>query len=183
MNNSYYLLVIALMLSACANHPRVSESHYSSDEAQVSYQTERCRVLDRRTVKIHYRDKEAAKKGEIIGAIAGAVIGGTAASKIGDGTGQIIAVETGAIAGAVAGGLIGRAIADQSNIVEGIEYSIKLESGEEQTFVQHLLEGDRIINVGETCRVQLAYGGATRVLPAEHIAEAINKPKQTEYID
>ena len=90
--------------------------------------------------------------------------------------------ESGEALGAVAGGAAGRQLSDQLNTRKGIEYSIILADGSEQTHVQDFLEGDRVVQVGETCRLQIEQDGKNRVLPAEQLQDQIRAPKQTKIV-
>ena len=62
---------------------------------------------------------------------------------------------------------------------KGLEYSVILENGEEHTLVQDFLEGDRVVNAGQTCRMQIEHDGKNRILPAEQLPEQINAPTTT----
>ena len=163
-------------LAACSS-PKVSDSLYRDSEVGTSKRVVRCRVLETREVAI--RGDDAPEKGEAVGAIVGGIVGAILGSQIGKGAGQELAVQTGVTVGAVAGGGAGRQAADKLSERPGIEYSIILDDGEELTLVQDLLESDRIVQPGETCRLQIENTGMNRVLPAEHLPEQINAPKAT----
>ena len=173
------ILASAVVVSGCTS-PSVSDSLYRSSEVGSSKQIVRCRVLEVREVMI--RDDDSGEKGEAIGAIAGGLGGGILGSTVGGGAGQGLATVGGATAGAVAGGAAGRAISDKLHTRQGIEYSLILADGSEQTHVQDFLEGDRVVQVGETCRLQIEHDGKNRVLPAEHLQDAIQAPKKTQII-
>jgi len=163
-------------LAACSS-PKVSDSLYRDSEVGTSKNVVRCRVLEVREVAI--REDDAPEKGEMIGAIAGGLLGAVLGSKVGGGAGKELAVQAGVTAGAVAGGAAGRQTADKMSERKGIEYSIILGNGEERTLVQDFLEGDRVVQAGETCRLQIANDGKNRVLPAEQLPDQINAPKTT----
>jgi len=163
-------------LAACSS-PKVSDSLYRDSEVGSSKRVVRCRVLEAREVAI--RGDDAPEKGEAVGAIVGGILGAILGSQVGKGAGQELAVQAGATVGAVAGGGAGRQAADKLSERPGIEYSIILDSGEELTLVQDLLESDRIVQPGETCRLQTENEGMNRVLPAEHLPDQINAPKTT----
>jgi outer membrane lipoprotein SlyB len=128
------------------------------------------------------RDDDSGEKGEMIGGIAGGLGGGILGSTIGGGAGRGLATVAGATAGAVGGGAAGRQLSDQMHTRKGVEYSIILADGSEQTHVQDFLEGDRVVQVGETCRLQIEHNGMNRVLPAEHLQDSISAPKKTKIV-
>ncbi|UCH73974.1 MAG: hypothetical protein JSU82_16925 [Rhodospirillales bacterium] len=164
------------LLAACSS-PKVSDSLYRDSEAGSSKQVVRCRVLEAREVAI--RGDDAPEKGEAIGTVVGVLVGAILGSQIGDGVGRDLATQTAATVGAVAGGGAGRQAADKLSERPGIEYSIILDTGEEFTLVQDLMEGDRIVQPGETCRLQIESDGMNRVLPAENLPETIQAPQTT----
>jgi len=164
------------MLAACSS-PKVSDSLYRDSEVGTSKKIVRCRVLEAREVAI--RGDDAPEKGEAVGTIVGVLVGAILGSQVGKGAGQDLAVQVGATAGAVAGGGAGRQAADKMSERPGIEYSIILDDGQELTLVQDLLESDRVVQPGETCRLQVEQDGKNRVLPAEHLPDTINAPKTT----
>ncbi len=171
------VVVIALAALAACSSPKVSDSLYRDSEVGISKRIVRCRVLEAREVAI--RGDDAPEKGEAVGSIVGLLVGAIIGSQIGDGAGRDIAVQVGATAGAAAGGGAGRQAADKLSERPGIEYSIILDDGQELTLVQDFLETDRIVQPGETCRLQIEAEGMNRVLPAEHLPERINAPKTT----
>jgi len=173
------VLATAVVAAGCTS-PKVSDSLYRSSEVGTSKRVVRCRVLEVREVMI--RDDNSGEQGEALGAVAGGVTGGILGSTIGGGAGQGLATVGGATAGTIAGGAAGRQLSDQLHTRKGVEYSIILADGSEQTHVQDFLEGDRIVQVGETCRLQIEQDGKNRVLPAEHLQDAIKAPKKTQII-
>jgi len=168
--------VCVAILAACSS-PKVSDSLYRDSEVGKSKKIVRCRVLEAREVAI--RGDDAPEKGEAVGTIVGVLVGAILGSQVGKGAGQDLAVQVGATAGAVAGGGAGRQAADKMSERPGIEYSIILDDGQELTLVQDLLESDRVVQPGETCRLQVEQDGKNRVLPAEHLPDTINAPKTT----
>ena len=93
-----------------------------------------------------------------VGAAVGAVAGGAAGSQIGGGrTENIIA----GVLGATAGALIGDAVEEGATQQPGIEYAIRLDSGEMIYVIQ---PADYVIRNGT--RVDVVYGGGrARVVP------------------
>jgi outer membrane lipoprotein SlyB len=173
------MLVSAVIASGCTS-PKVSDSLYRSSEVGTSKRIVRCRVLEVREVLV--RDDDSGRQGEVLGGVAGGVAGGVLGSTVGGGAGQDLATVAGATAGAVGGAAAGRQLSDKLHTRQGVEYSIILADGSEQTHVQDFLEGDRIVQVGETCRLQIEHDGMNRVLPAEHLQDSIQAPKKTEII-
>jgi outer membrane lipoprotein SlyB len=171
------IVVLGVAALAACSSPKVSDSLYRDSEAGNSKRIVRCRVLEVREVAI--RGDDAPEKGEAVGAIVGGLVGAILGSEVGKGVGQELAVQAGVTVGAVAGGAAGRQAADKMSERPGIEYAIILDSGEELTLVQDILESDRIVQAGETCRLQIESNGMNRVLPAEHLPGSIAAPKNT----
>jgi outer membrane lipoprotein SlyB len=90
-----------------------------------------------------------------IGLIGGAAVGGIAGSGVGGGRGQDIAAVLGAIGGMVAG----QAIENQANQREGLEITVKYDSGDVRVIVQ---EADVELRPGDRVRV-ITGSGITRV--------------------
>ncbi|MFZ9194933.1 MAG: glycine zipper 2TM domain-containing protein [Burkholderiales bacterium] len=91
----------------------------------------------------------------IVGPAAGAVVGGIAGSSVGGGRGSDIA----AVLGAVAGGIAGQAIEQGATRRNGVEITIKLDSGALVAIVQ---EADEAFKAGERVRI-LSDGRTSRV--------------------
>lgn len=137
---------MAAILGACASSN--SGSVYKRGEART-VQTVKMGVVESvRQVKL-----EGTKTP--VGTGAGAVVGGVAGSSLGGGRGSII---TG-ILGAVAGGLAGSAAEEGLTRKDGVEITVKLDSGNMIAVVQ---EADEQFNPGERVRV-LEANGVTRV--------------------
>ncbi len=90
-----------------------------------------------------------------IGAGAGAVVGGVAGSTIGGGKGSVV----GAAVGAVLGGLGGAAAEEAITRNQGVEITVKLDSGRLIAVTQ---TADESFRVGDRVRI-LSGGGTTRV--------------------
>ena len=90
-----------------------------------------------------------------VGAVAGAGLGGLAGRNLGRGRGST----AGAIVGAVIGGVAGSAVEEQVTKKEGLEITVKLDSGELIAVTQ---EADETFHPGERVRV-LRGSGASRV--------------------
>ena len=82
--------------------------------------------------------------------------------------------------GFAAAGVAGTKLSDKLSERKAVEYSYILANGTEGTHVQELMPTDRMIAVGETCRLQVALDGRNRLLPAEQLAEQMYAPKQDD---
>lgn len=121
---------------------------YSREQARTVQEVQMGIVESVRTVKI-----EGTKTP--IGAGTGAVVGGVAGSTAGSGRGSVV----GAAVGAVLGGLGGAAAEEAVTRQEGIEVTVRLDSGRILAITQ---AADEDFRVGDRIRV-LSGGGTTRV--------------------
>jgi outer membrane lipoprotein SlyB len=142
----FALLCLSALIAACAS-PKAGDV-YSRDQAQQPQTVKMGVVESVRNVKI-----EGTKTP--IGAGAGAAIGGVAGSSVGQGKGSAI----GAIAGAVVGGLAGAAAEEGLTREDGLEITVKLDSGAMVAIVQ---EANEQFQPGDRVRI-LEGGGTTRV--------------------
>jgi outer membrane lipoprotein SlyB len=142
----FFVAILAAGLAACATGN--SGSVYTREQTRQAETVKMGVVESVRQVKI-----EGTKTP--VGTAAGAVVGGVAGSEIGEGKGSII----GAVVGAVAGGLAGSAIEEGVTRKDGLEITVKLDSGGLIAIVQ---EADEQFHPGERVRV-LEGGGVTRV--------------------
>lgn len=117
------IAVTCATLLGCAQN--VSSTTYSTGEVGVAAKVVPGVVLSRRVVKIDGNSGAGGLAGAAAGAAAGSGVGGSTQGNI-----------VGAIGGAVAGGLIGNAVDKGVNSQQGIEYIIKLKSGETISVVQ-----------------------------------------------
>jgi len=140
------MIGLCLILAACASSN--SGSVYSRDEARRVQTVKTGTVESLRTVKL-----EGTKSG--VGTAAGAVVGGVAGSTVGHGKGSVVA----AVVGAVVGGIGGAAAEEGITRKDGIEITVKLDSGSLVAVVQ---EADEQFQPGERVRL-LESGGTTRV--------------------
>jgi len=137
------ILMISVLLAACASSN--SGSVYSRDEAR-RVQTIKMGVVESvRQVKL-----EGTKSP--VGTVGGAVVGGVAGSTVGHGAGSSIA----AVVGAIAGGIAGSALEEGVTRKNGLEITVKLDSGALVAVVQ---EADEQFNPGD--RVRLVESGST----------------------
>ena len=140
------VLAATAVIIGCASTS--SGSVYSGGQARQE-QTVRMGVVESvRQVSI-----EGSKSG--VGSVAGGLVGGVAGSNVGGGRGSAI----GAIIGAVAGGVAGDAIEEGATKKQGLEITVKLDSGELRAITQ---EADETFRQGERVRL-LSGGGVTRV--------------------
>jgi outer membrane lipoprotein SlyB len=140
------LLAIALvpaclaLTPACAQTPNSSTVTSQAGQQHVAFG----QVLALRPMEI--------KPGKTrVGAVTGALLGGIGGSQIGGGTAANLA---GGVAGAVAGGLLGSAIQRGGQTKQGVEITVKLESGEVIAVTQpgsmnDFRVGDRVRVVGD----------------------------------
>jgi outer membrane lipoprotein SlyB len=140
------MVFLAALLAACASSN--SGEVYTRDQTR-QVQTVKMGVVESvRQVKI-----EGTKTP--IGAGAGAAVGGIAGSTVGGGKGSTIA----AVLGAVAGGVAGAAAEEGVTRKDGVEVTVRLDSGAIIAIVQ---EADEVFAPGEQVRI-LEGGGVTRV--------------------
>ena len=90
-----------------------------------------------------------------VGAVAGGAVGGVAGSTVGKGKGSTI----GSVVGAVIGGVAGQAIEERTTKKEGLEITVKLDSGQLIAVTQ---EADEQFQAGDRVRI-LSGSGVTRV--------------------
>lgn len=121
---------------------------YSREQARTAQDVQMGVVESVRVVKI-----EGTKSG--VGTVAGAAVGGVAGSTVGSGKGSWV----GAGVGAVLGGLGGAAAEEAATRQEGVEITVKLDSGRVIAVTQ---APDEEFRVGDRVRV-LSSGGTTRV--------------------
>ena len=140
------IMILAAVLGACASSN--SGSVYKRGEARTVQTVKMGVVESARLVKL-----EGTKTP--IGTGAGAVVGGVAGSTLGGGRGQVITT----VLGALAGGLAGSAAEEGLTRKDGVEITVKLDSGNMIAVVQ---EADEEFNPGDKVRV-LEANGVTRV--------------------
>lgn len=150
MNTRMMLAAIAAsaVLAGCATSK--SGDVYSRDEALKEQTVRLATVESVRPVTI-----QGTRSG--IGAAAGGIAGGVAGSGVGHGKGSTIA----GVLGAVGGGIAGQAIEEGTTRRNGVEITVRLQSGELRAIVQE--ETDKFV-AGQKVRL-LTSGGVTRVSP------------------
>lgn len=135
-----------LNLTGCAGSQ--SGSAYSRSQTRGEMNVRMGIVESVRTVTI-----EGTQSG--VGSVAGGVVGGIAGSNVGQGKGATV----GSVLGAVLGGVAGQAIEEKATRKDGLEITIKLDSGQVIAVTQ---EADETFSPGDKVRV-LSGSGATRV--------------------
>lgn len=152
--NSYsiklILLLSAFISTGCATNP-YGDTYALSDTQQVqnvSYGV----IIKTEPVTIE-------GEGSMVGTIAGAAVGGILGSKVGGGSGSQIA----AIGGGVLGGVAGNKAAQSVTKRNGVNLTIKLDTGNTIAVVQEA-NPDMVFQVGQ--RVQInRQGNTARVVP------------------
>lgn len=140
-------LTLALM-SGCSS-PGVGGSDYTSTEVRGEQSVRLGTVESVRKVRI-----QSSEPG-ILGALGGGVAGAALGSTIGGGNGNAAATVLGALAAGAAGDAAQNALSTQN----GVEITIRLDSG----YVIAVTQGaDEVFHVGDRVQV-LGGGGATRV--------------------
>jgi outer membrane lipoprotein SlyB len=142
------LLSVVTLLGGCASN--LSGDTYSRAEARTAQQVEYGEIVSLRPVQI-----EGTKSP--VGAGAGAVVGGIGGSAMGGGKGSAIM----AVIGAVAGGMAGAAVEEGVTRSQGVEITVKLDSGRTVAIVQGLSPHEKFA-VGDQVRV-LTSRGTSRV--------------------
>ena len=144
------LIVLMFMIfnAGCASH--LTGESYSRDEARVPQRVELGTVE-------HVRDVIIEGTKTAIGAGAGTIVGAIAGSTVGGGKGSEIA----SVLGAVAGGMAGAAAEEGITRVQGVEVTVRLESGKVIAVVQEAVP-DETFSVGDNVRVTTVHGN-TRV--------------------
>lgn len=130
------LMALAAILSGCASG--LGSGDYERSEARQAYEVKMGVVESVRAVRLEGTDSG-------VGTVAGGVVGGVAGSEVGGGKGQVV----GAVLGAVLGGLAGAATEEAVTRKQGIEITVRLDSGRTIAVVQEdtgepFAAGDRV---------------------------------------
>ncbi len=150
LKNIGLVTVTALLatLSGCASN--LGGDVYSRQDARQVQQVMYGTIQELRVVRI-----EGTKTP--IGALAGAGVGGIAGSTMGGGKGQILTTIVGAVGGGLLGGY-GEELITRSN---GVEITVRLDSGSIRSIVQQI-QPNEVFRVGERVRM-MSVNGTTRV--------------------
>jgi len=127
-------------------------STYSRSEARQVQKVEFGTVLSTNPVVIEGKQSGA-------GQLPGAIIGGVAGSSVGEGKGQ----EIFKILGAVGGAVVGSKIEEKATRAQGLELTIKMDSGKILSIVQEV-NSVNAFSAGQRVRV-LTQGALARVSP------------------
>ncbi len=143
-------VAVSLLLAGCQS--TLTGDSYSRDDA-------------RRIQTVQYGSVEATRPVVIegtktpVGTVAGGAVGGIAGSSVGGGKGSAI----GAVVGAVAGGLAGAAAEEGLTKRQGVDITVRLDSGSVISVVQEVTP-QSTFRVGDRVRV-LTVNGETRIAP------------------
>ena len=141
------VMAIDILLAGCASD--YSGNRYDGSAVGEVQRTEKGQVISLRKVELK---PEHSVAGTALGAVGGGLVG----SAFGGGHAKLLT----ATAGAVAGGVAGNAIATRGQ--DGVEYTIKLDSGAVVTIAQ---APTPTISVGQRVHVIYSQKGRSRVVP------------------
>ncbi|MDR0677519.1 MAG: glycine zipper 2TM domain-containing protein [Holosporaceae bacterium] len=154
MNKAVFHLVLCagLLVVGCARD--ISSSSYNARTVGAASSTYPCTVVSQRKIMVEEGEYlEDNKTGGIMGAIAGGVLG----NAMGGGRGRVVTTAAGALAGAAAGAYAEKKLKSQ----EGIEYIVKMESGDMKTIVQGT---DVILVPGQAAYLVIDHRGRSRLI-------------------
>lgn len=146
------LLCIIFLLASVGCTSDLTEDTYSRSEARSAQTVRLGSIVSLRPVQI-----EGTKS--IVGSGAGAVIGGVAASNVGQGRGSTVA----SVVGAVTGGLLGAAAEEGITRTQGVEITVLEDDGVTRAYVQQVETG-QVFRVSQRVRI-LTVKGTSRVIP------------------
>ncbi len=135
----WMVTALCVVLTGCA--PKQGQNVYKEGEIGVS------RALEYGTVRA-VREVQIQAKNSGAGTLLGAGVGAGSGSYVGGGSGNTWATAGAAVAGAVIGTVAERAINDRT----GLEYTVRMQSGETKTIVQEL-DGEAL-KVGQKVSLQ-----------------------------
>lgn len=147
MNKFFVVFLVPALLTGCASG--LGSGDYERREARRVQEVKMGVVESVRSVKL-----EGTESG--VGTVAGAAVGGIAGSNVGSGKGSAI----GAVLGAVAGGVAGKAIEETATRKQGVEITVRLDSGRTVAVVQE--DTGEAFNRGDRVRM-LESGGQARI--------------------
>ncbi|MEC6899188.1 glycine zipper 2TM domain-containing protein [Photobacterium piscicola] len=146
------IIASTLGLAGCAANPYGNA--YNVNDARQMQQVYYGTVVRTQAVTLN-------GNGNGIGTLAGGAIGGILGSGVGGGTGSEIA----AIGGALLGGYLGNAAGNQVTKHNGVNLTIRMDSGRTVSIVQQV-NPQVIFHEGERVQVNLSDNGTSRVTPA-----------------
>lgn len=144
------LLLSGAVLTGCAQSTLTGTS-YSRGEARQAQSVQMGRVESVVPIVIEGRTDG------VVGAGAGALIGGVLGHQVGGGSGRQIAT----VIGAVAGGVGGQRAEEMTSRRQGVEVTVRLDNGSVLSVVQEV-DPNQIFSPGERVRV-LGQGSTMRV--------------------
>lgn len=161
------LVITGLALAGCARSQ--SPDVYSRDEVGSKVEIEEAVVVAARDVSIEgTRSNVGAGAGAVLGGVGGAVAGKN----------REIAI-LGAVAGAIVGAIVGSVAEEVVTSATGVEYMVRLRSGEVVAVVQP--KGETELAPG--ANVLLVYGDQIRVVPAPVGVQTAPPPPPVERDD
>ena len=154
MKRSIYIVggISLLMLGLTGCVSGLQGDTYSRSEARQAQEVVFGTILTTNPVVIEGRQTD-------VGQLPGAIIGGVAGSSVGEGKGQEIFTGLGAVGGAVVGSMI----QEKATRAQGLELTIKMDSGKTLSIVQEVDSVNAFI-AGQRVRV-LTQGALARVSP------------------
>ncbi len=158
------IIISTLFLFSCSSD-KAGQDLYLTGELGKVKKILPCTVISTRDVMI--RESGSGDKGEVIGFVVGALA--TAENNDSSLVRYI---------GGLVGGAAGRKASDSLNERPGVEYTVLLASGEERQLIQDIQPDERLLSLGEACRLQVS-GEFNRVLPAAHYPDAVKRPTKT----
>lgn len=144
------LLIAMLVLSGCASRGGTSANRVSRSD------TGRAHTVTKGEV-IYVREVVIEGEGEVVGALAGGVLGLAVGNQFGGGRARSLT----RAAGAVGGAAVGSAVAQRASEQTGLEISVELETGEVIVVMQ---VADEVFHVGDSVRVLRRTDGQVRVV-------------------
>lgn len=146
------VIVSTLGLAGCATNPYGNA--YNVNDARQMQEVYYGTVVRTQAVTLN-------GNGNGIGTLAGGAIGGILGSGVGGGTGSEIA----SIGGALLGGYLGNAAGNQATKRNGVNLTIKMDSGRTVSIVQQV-NPQVMFHTGERVQVNKSDNGTSRVTPA-----------------
>ncbi len=143
------ILVCSLLASGCAS---LTGKNVSAQQAEVTHTTTRGVIvqLDRAYIE---------NNPSLWGGLGGAVVGAIAGSAVGGGSGRVLM----GVSGAALGALVGAGIERRLNRRDGIDITLRLETGETIAVVQELGPEERAMRPGDRVVVLRGSDGSARV--------------------
>lgn len=143
-----------LLMIGCARN--ISSSSYTEGTVGSVSESYPCTVVSVRKVMIEGGDSLEDNK---IGAIGGALAGAAVGQAFGGGRGRTLTTVGGALAGGVGGAMAERALKSQ----EGLEYTVRMQSGSLRTIVQGM---DGALSPGQSALLMVSPKGRSRLVAA-----------------